>query len=496
MSFLPSAMRRNSRRAIERVKLADGRIQVYHRVYPKQQAFLDSKEFITGFVAGRASGKSYTGAMKVLHDAKNGWEIMAVSPTYVIANDTTLPTFCECAKSIGRLIRTKLSPYPQAFFKTSDGGRAVIAFRSGEDPEKLRGPSKPMLWIDEASICHEDVFKIGVATLRYRGAMGQCLLTFTPKGRQHWTFKEFFDQVDTGEANRVNGQGLHRFGDSWYRQRKNTALIQAHSLENPFIASEYVDLISGVYTSAMREQELAGKFVDVAGLLFSRDNFHTIQPYDVPRGAMRVRYWDRAATAGDGCYTAGALLSMPYEGRPFRIIIEDIVRGQWHPTDRDKVMLETAKRDAEKYDGEVIIYIEQEGGSGGKEVGQLDVAKLAGFPVFLDNVSGARSRKKDGLTLPGPAKVVRAMPLAAQVEAGNVAIVKGGWNEAFLDEATAFPEATFADQIDAASGAANKLAIHWQGEPQSPERIAPPPGFGSKILEMQSQLALTRKRTY
>lgn len=492
MSFLPSPKRSN-RKAIDRVRLADGSIQCYHRVYDKQKAFIDSTEFITGFVAGRASGKSYTGAMKVLWDARDGWEIMAVSPTYVMASDTTFPTFCEAAKSIGKLIRTKLSPFPRAFFKTNDGGRAEVAFRSGEDPEKLRGPSKPMLWIDEASICDENVFKIGVATLRYRGRMGQCLLTFTPRGRQHWTFREFFDQVDSGEAARSRGVGLQQFGESWYRQRKNTCLIQAHSLENPFIANEYVDLISGVYTSAMREQELAGKFVDVAGLMFSRENFHLVQPYDVPRGAMRVRYWDRAATAGDGCYTAGALLCMPYDQKPFRVIVEDIVRGQWHPTDRDKVMLETAQRDAEKYGGEVIIYIEQEGGSGGKEIGQLDVAKLAGFPVFLDVVSGSRSRKKDGVTLPGPAKVVRAMGFAAQVEAGNVAIAKGGWNEPYLDEATAFPEASHADQVDAVSGAFNKLAIHWQGEPQSPERLAPPPGFGSKILEMQSTLKLSRR---
>jgi predicted phage terminase large subunit-like protein len=493
MAFLPRA-RKSQKQTVERVKLADGSIQTYHNVYDKQLQFINSRDFITGFVAGRASGKSYTGALKVLHDAKDGWEVMAVSPTYVIAEDTTFPTFIEAASSVGRLIRTKLSPFPRAFFRTDDGGRAEIAFRSGEDPEKLRGPSKPMLWIDEASICHQDVFKIGVATLRYRGKMGQCLLTFTPRGRTHWTFKEFFDQVDAGEAARLAGVGLHKFGDSWYRQKKNTSLIQAHSSENPFVASEYVDLISGVYTSAMREQELAGKFVDVAGLLFSRENFRLIQPFDIPRGAMRVRYWDRAATAGDGCYTAGALLSMPFDSRPARVIIEDIVRGQWHPADRDKVMLETAKRDAEKYDGEVIIYIEQEGGSGGKEIGQMDVAKLAGFPVFLDVVGGSRNRKKDGINLPGPAKVVRAMGLAAQVEAGNVAIVKGPWNDAYLDEATAFPESSYADQVDACSGAFNKLAIHWQGEAQSPERLAPPPGFGSKILEMQSVLALNRKR--
>ena len=478
------------------MRLNNGKLQVVHKVYDKQRLFLDSKKFVTGFVAGRGSGKSYTGALKVLQDARDGWAVMAVSPTYVVAGDTTFPTFVEAAKSVGKLIRTKTSPYPIAYFRTNDGGRAEIAFRSGEDPDKLRGPSKPMLWIDEASICHEDVFRVGVAVLRYRGRMGQCLLTFTPRGRQHWTFKEFFSVVDAQTAV-ADPASLHQFGTQWYRQKLNTCLIQAHSLENPFIAPEYVELISGVYTSAMREQELAGKFVDVAGLLFARDNFHLIAPHDVPRAGMRVRYWDRAASLDKGSYSAGALLCMPHDGKPYKVIVEDVVRGQWHPAERDRHMLEVAQRDFDKYQGEVVIYIEQEGGSGGKEIGQMDVAKLAGFPVFLDVVGGSRNRKRDGIELPGPAKVVRAMGMASQVEAQNVAVVKASWTEDLLDEMTAFPEATFADQVDACSGAFNKLAIYYRSGGAAPERFEPPvSNAGSRILEMQASLKMSNRSLF
>src|SRR5579875_2840462 len=38
----------------------------------------------------------------------------------------------------------------------------------------------------------------------------------------------------------------------------------------------------------------------------------------------------------------------------------------------------------------------------------------------------------------GP-KMTRAMPVASQVEAGNLAIVRGPWNRAFLDELRDFP---------------------------------------------------------
>jgi phage terminase large subunit-like protein len=47
---------------------------------------------------------------------------------------------------------------------------------------------------------------------------------------------------------------------------------------------------------------------------------------------------------------------------------------------------------------------------------------------------------------------------AAQVQAGNVLLLAGEWNRAFLDEHETFPAGKFKDQVDAASGAFNKLA--------------------------------------
>jgi predicted phage terminase large subunit-like protein len=55
-------------------------------------------------------------------------------------------------------------------------------------------------------------------------------------------------------------------------------------------------------------------------------------------------------------------------------------------------------------------------------------------------------------------KEVRAMPFAAQCEAGNVKLLRGPWNVAYLDELTSFPFGTNDDQVDASSGGFNKLA--------------------------------------
>jgi len=56
-------------------------------------------------------------------------------------------------------------------------------------------------------------------------------------------------------------------------------------------------------------------------------------------------------------------------------------------------------------------------------------------------------------------KATRAKPASAQAEAGNVKLLRGDWNEAFLDEICAFPNGQFDDQVDAFADALNELAL-------------------------------------
>lgn len=174
-----------------------------------------------------------------------------------------------------------------------------------------------------------------------------------------------------------------------------------------------------------------------------------------PREATRVRYWDKAGSAGSGCFTAGVLLARTPDGFFF---VENIVRGQWSAGERNAIMLATAQRDAERYNNAVDQWCEQEPGSGGMESAQATVTLLAGFPVFVDKVTGS--------------KEVRAEPFAAQAEAGNVRLVRAPWNGAFLDEITAFPNGRYSDQVDGASGACNKTA---QGRLSAPIQIVSHP---------------------
>jgi predicted phage terminase large subunit-like protein len=56
-------------------------------------------------------------------------------------------------------------------------------------------------------------------------------------------------------------------------------------------------------------------------------------------------------------------------------------------------------------------------------------------------------------------KEVRARPYAAQVEAGNIKLVRAPWNKEFIAEHETFPAGKYKDQVDSAGGAFAKVAI-------------------------------------
>ena len=54
-------------------------------------------------------------------------------------------------------------------------------------------------------------------------------------------------------------------------------------------------------------------------------------------------------------------------------------------------------------------------------------------------------------------KETRALPVSAQAAVGNIKIVRGAWNDAFLEEICTFPAGTYKDQTDALSRAFAEL---------------------------------------
>ena len=191
------------------------------------------------------------------------------------------------------------------------------------------------------------------------------------------------------------------------------------------------ELMSPYGFSALFQQRPTPK----TGEFFKPEKITIVDAPPAPR-LKTVRYWDKAGTEGGGKFTAGVKMSILANGR---FLIEDVVRGQWGAYRRENTIKDTAILDQI----EVKIYVEKEGGSGGKESAENTVANLAGFIVELDP--------------PGTAKELRAEPLSKQIEAGNVYMMRGPWNNAYKEELRHFPLGTYKDQVDASSGAFNRL---------------------------------------
>lgn len=193
---------------------------------------------------------------------------------------------------------------------------------------------------------------------------------------------------------------------------------------------------SNAYNSQYQQTPL-----NVEGNMFDRSVVEIID--DVPVEGTRIRYWDKAGTEKGGKRTAGVLMLRTKDGQ---YIIEDVQLAQHGAVLREKLIKQTAITDAEKYGSSgVTIWIEQEPGSGGKESAEATIRNLAGFVVKAERPTGE--------------KEIRAIPLSVQWAAGNVKLKKGHWNKEFLDEFEVFPKGSFKDQIDATSGAFNRLAL-------------------------------------
>jgi predicted phage terminase large subunit-like protein len=182
------------------------------------------------------------------------------------------------------------------------------------------------------------------------------------------------------------------------------------------------------------------------GGMFKVDRFVNIQkmPPDVSIKQI-VRYWDKAATDENeiktgqkAAYTVGLKMAKTDYGK---WIIMDVVRGRWDTDVREAKIRSVAEADGKN----VKVYVEQEGGSGGKDSIRSTIRNLAGFFCEGDNPSGKGS------------KVQRADTFSVQVNNGNVLLLSGEWNQSLIDEYRLFPFSTYKDQVDAGSGAFNIL---------------------------------------
>lgn len=221
--------------------------------------------------------------------------------------------------------------------------------------------------------------------------------------------------------------------DELYRKKGEALFPEMKPLE--FLEQRRKVLTQAGWQSIYQQSPISS-----GGDMFPTERFTIISGVDRSQIRKSIRYIDKAGTKDGGAFTAATLV---HDMRDGTTVIEDVIRGQWAAIERETRILQAAQTDkaiCKRYS----IWIEQEPGSGGKESAEGTIRRLKGFDAHADKVTGL--------------KEVRAEPYAAQVQAGNVSLVAGEWNRAFLQEHEEYPYGKYLDQVDSAAGAFNKLA--------------------------------------
>lgn len=196
--------------------------------------------------------------------------------------------------------------------------------------------------------------------------------------------------------------------------------------------------LMGSFAVAAQHQQRPGAR---EGNMFKRHWFEIVQAS--PAVGMTVRSWDLAGTKRDAKknpdpdWTVGIRMKRTKAGIFY---IESEVRLR-----EDALAVQNAIKQTSDLDPQgVRIRIPQDPGSAGKGTAAAFVKLLAGKDVRIRQETGD--------------KATRATPMEAQAEAGNIKLVAGPWNEAFLDEICGFPDPSMHDdRVDACSSAFDEL---------------------------------------
>ena len=249
-------------------------------------------------------------------------------------------------------------------------------------------------------------------------------------------------------------------------QPKSVTFIPATLDDNPILMQKDPGYKANLQAQDYVDQQrlLLGnwKVRAAAGKVFDRARFRIVQ--QAPAGGEEGTGWDLAATekkgkGDDPDYTACVTMRQ-VRGKYYVLDFQMVRVG---PAEVDTHMLNVTTQRAmlaRQAGANYRVRWEREPGSSGKRDNLHIVQMLGGF-----DARGVR---------PQGDKVVRAKPMAAAVYGGNVELVEGDWNEAFLRHYHAFPDSAHDDGVDAGSLIYSDLATYtWDsGERDKQEEAA------------------------
>lgn len=388
----------------------DGYLPPFHTA---QREIADAKARYKVVAAGRRFGKGILGISAAFRMASRGKKCRWIAPSY---SSDSYHAGWNFAKELAAQIpgsAVHLQRKEISFDAFDNGG--WLQFRTAEEPDALRGEGIDFCIFDEAAHITEleSLWEQSVRPSLMDRA-GDAWFISTPAG-----------------FNYFNGLFLRN------RTDQDWASFQFSTGANPHIDPAEIAVMRASLPELVARQEIDAEFVQLAGALFSRQNINVIETE--PHGISWVRSWDLAFTEKTTSdWTAGVKMGMAADGT---IIITDVVSGQMEWPDAVRTIANTARLDGRAVRQGIECVSAQ--------VGVLQT--LLRDPLLLAYTFTPIEVHRDKLT--------RALPLVARSEQGKFAIVRGSWNQKFIDELCAFPEGLHDDMVDACSGGMTLLSL-------------------------------------
>jgi predicted phage terminase large subunit-like protein len=350
------------------------------------------------------------------------------------------------------------------------GARISFAYLGREDDKELyKGAQIPLIEFDQVEEIVEDAFFYLLSRNRSTCGIQPYVRGSCNPDPDSWLarFLEWWIDQDTGYAIESRSGVLRwmvRIGEKivWGDSRqeliakyegsqpKSVSFIPSTVQDNKILMEAdpgYVATLMSLPPVDM-ERLLKGnwRIRPAAGKLFNQAWFEIVDA--VPADGEDCRFWDFAATAKeikkpDPDFTAS--VKMRKVGGIY--YVRDCTAEQVGPAEVERIFTNITKQDqveAQQAGIPCASRWETEPGSAGKRETARMVQKMAGL-----DATGERPGSGD--------KWVRARPLMIQAKAGNVKLVRGGWNNGWLSHMHGQPDIPHDDIMDASVGAFTAL---------------------------------------
>ena len=304
------------------------------------------------------------------------------------------------------------------------------------------------MWYDEGGRDETGLsWQVANAGVRI-GNSPQAWCTETPRPTEHWSYK-FFIKKD------IPQDALDEFEKATGGDRILVEYFHATRDDNKenLDASFYANLSINYPSGWLRAQEFDGEFANEGGKVGDRNWFNGKVLDVAPESLRKVRFWDLAATEkktskDDPDEAVGSLISkftmkdIDKKKPEDNYCIEHQVAGFWGWEQLLVAIANTARHDGPY----VPIVLEEEPGSGGKNQVAAVASYFKTFPELASHqVIGQRARDVGD-------RVMAANHWFSLASAGQMWLVKGGWNEKFLSQLDGFTQIEHDDRVTSVTG--------------------------------------------